>query len=550
MSLCNLLQPIDDELRREAKESLAVLETELDAIAVRTKAAELLGRNDLLEQLETLRSERCARRAVLRATLDALPHEEPEPPAAEEPESTVAVSEQTETVAVNLTPPPQVTVEPEPEPVQAAPVVEPATRKRPRSEKPRMKRGDFQKRVREFHALEKQVADVDTGSTKFEALMKSLACECRALQRVAEEIGEDSTTLDQSFDLLRDQFNDTYGDKRFFAFNSGRDQPYETWHECSEAFRLIPVAEDCLDWLADADVEPDQRKELLIGCAAVESWLYRLSDDRGMQALDSLQAELHKRVDRSRGDVWIPWWQKGQHSTDAVAAAAKQLQAEFHRLQQAVDGRARKIRSKEALADLVVAEAGEFYENFIPAVLECLAAGVAPSDKKLVELCLPYQGALEEYDAEPGVRKLREYIGKQQTLFFSKAKKHPSAIEQDLPEVPGQVAELRELLSGKAILFMGGKRQDKRVKELEKALGLGALIWPDADQFTTPSTFEKELGKADVVCYLIRWSRHSYKQVLDKAKDGGKLTAVLKAGIGKNRVIHDLHHQLIANKGQ
>jgi hypothetical protein len=96
-------------------------------------------------------------------------------------------------------------------------------------------------------------------------------------------------------------------------------------------------------------------------------------------------------------------------------------------------------------------------------------------------------------------------------------------------------------------MFVGGRRIAEKAAEVESALGV-KLLWPDADPDTLMHDFAAPAMKSDIVCYLIRWSRHGYKNVIDFARKEGKETVVIKAGIGINRLVHDIHEQLIAPK--
>ena len=123
------------------------------------------------------------------------------------------------------------------------------------------------------------------------------------------------------------------------------------------------------------------------------------------------------------------------------------------------------------------------------------------------------------------------------------------AEEPDSPELAQKKADLRALLQGKTMLFLGGnKGQGRKREDLIELLGLQDLDWPDTDNSTNPGKLTPRVPHADLVCYLIRWSRHSYKQVLDDAKRQGKMIAVLRRGLGLNTVVVDLHAQLIGQR--
>ena len=130
----------------------------------------------------------------------------------------------------------------------------------------------------------------------------------------------------------------------------------------------------------------------------------------------------------------------------------------------------------------------------------------------------------------------------------ARARKVGPIADQDIEQAPEDAVftAVKAHLAGKTVLFVGGRRIPEKKREVEQALGLKELLWPDADPDTLLHDFTAAALKADVVCYLIRWSRHSYKQVIDLAKGQGKETVVLKAGLGVNRLVHDFNEQLLA----
>jgi hypothetical protein len=226
--------------------------------------------------------------------------------------------------------------------------------------------------------------------------------------------------------------------------------------------------------------------------------------------------------------------------------AARALPARLAEVSKRVESSARKddaMGALEGLAESLDAD-GPVESTLVPAVLRCLDAGIPPSNKKLVAVCLPYRSALKEVD-DRRVAKLVEYLSKEEALLARKVGPPADADSAEEPE-DAVLAAVKAHLAGKTVLFVGGRRIPEKKREVEAALGLKELLWPDADPDTLLHDFTASALKADVVCYLIRWSRHSYKQVIDFAKAQGKETVILKAGLGVNRLVHDFNEQLVA----
>lgn len=377
--------------------------------------------------------------------------------------------------------------------------------------------------------------------------LKGLACEARALIEESAGASLDVSSLWQSIELLREEFDRINAGGSFFAFNGNRHHSAEIWTELSEAFRLLGAAEKCLDWLTGYPELPE-RPELVKLAGAAEAWIHRVNDEQGLGFTDEQQRDVHHRVeDAAGGEIYVPWWNlgDGRRPTEEVVEAARSLPARLAEISRRTESSAKKDDAMGALEGLVESlEAdGPVETTLVPAVLRCLDAGIPPSNKKLVAACLPYRSALKDVD-DRRLAKLLEYLQKEETLLV---RKFGAPVEPDLDEIPEDetLQAVKAHLAGKTVLFVGGRRIPEKKREVEQALGLKELLWPDADPDTLLHDFTASALKADVVCYLIRWSRHSYKQVLDFAKAQGKETVVLKAGLGVNRLVHDFNEQLL-----
>lgn len=430
--------------------------------------------------------------------------------------------------------------EPEPAVILPQPTVEaaPETPKTPPRETIRRNQA-FAKREREFFR------EGGTGRERL-AELKSLVCEARGLIEASADADLDPATLWQSVELLREEFDRLNPGGSFFAFAPRRSHRPSLWGELAEAFASLIPADRCLDWV-EAHPEAPERAELLRLAGAAEAWIHRLNDEYGLGFTDEQQRDVHHRVETlAAGEVYVPWWSQGENRrpTGEVVEAARALPGRFADILKRLESSARKDDAMSALEGLVqsLEAEGPVEETLIPAVIHCLDAGIPPSNKRLVGILLPYRATLKEID-DRRVAKLVEYLSKEEALL---ARRHGPPVDSDAEvKVEDQAFQaVRAHLEGRTMLFIGGRRIPEKQKEIEQALGLKALLWPDADPDTLLHDFTASVIKADIVCYLIRWSRHSYKQVIDFAKAQGKETIVLKAGVGINRVVHDVFEQL------
>lgn len=388
------------------------------------------------------------------------------------------------------------------------------------------------------------------------AELKALVCLARSLDVQAKASGVEFD-LDQALEGLSELL-DRAQPEGFFAFNRARSYPHALWQELHDAFAALAVAEEALGWLAGAQVPRPDEGKLLLGCAAAEAWIRRLAMENDLRFTDEQQIRMHRRIeeriDAIQGEtserIYVPWWKNAENGGPtigeirAAAAGLDHVLQEYHsRAEKQVVRRARE----EAMARLHNAFSSGLVDESISteelrqAVEACLEAGIAPSDKQLRALLEPYRGYLEAI-AHPQGDKLLKYLDKDALSHIAKNERLLEIEEE--PDDDTQLEELRSFLKGKTMLFVGGRCEGERKAMLTRQLGLKELIWPGSERTDDPSRFEPYLAKADVVCLLIRFSRHSYKAVLDRAKAEGKQTCVFKAGLGLRRVVSDLHAQL------
>lgn len=431
----------------------------------------------------------------------------------------------------------------EPEPVAAAQVVpEPEAPPRP---KPQPKiaghvvnrwRTDFRQECAGFEDL-----PLLTGPDQ--CRFKSTVCLGRALEEI-EPLYTDEILR------LRHHWNTQTREASFFGFNLNRNLSPEAWIELRDVYRCLAEAIDASEWLCDHEENVDATwKMILTQAASADAWLHRIID-RGLGIIDFQQSNLHDRLSslaRERG-VFVDAWKaeiNGGPRTESIVRDAKLLAESLAR---AKKGRANVARQQEAMSELgaliyTSSAESDFAERLVQLAVDCLEAGIAPSRKPLTEILVPYRQTLADAD-DPRLAKLIQYIDKSSLDLIARHRGIPEP--EDASEGDSkQLAELKQKLAGKRVLFVGGnKGQEKRRVQIEKALGLAALVWPDLEDKDGPSKVESSVVSADLVCQLIRFSRHSYKQAIDYARSLGKETAILPRGLGFNTIVHDLHNQL------
>jgi hypothetical protein len=442
-------------------------------------------------------------------------------------------------------PEPQPNPAPEPEPEREAktePSIPP--RRVPTAEQQKA----FRQMVKDTFELEKEWQAMPEGKSK-SLIARSLICMVRALREDAPFLGQDVTALDHTFEEAKKEI----GDRPFFGLNQKRNHSAATWLNLAKGYRYLTQVEEVLasDWFKGL-AEPE-RGELIDRLAAANAYLARCAVDLGLDFTDEDQNRQKKVLEKLNGKSrFIPWFkflEDAPPMADLVRAAEElgpmaanlakkqESQAERVNAQAQLDALVERISSAETPEDWV--------EQFREQVAKCLEAGIRPTNPKLRELLLPYRAYLDDLPVAQGkalVKALKQY-----ELKLLAEKQVVSDVEDPADPDPAELKAVKEYLAGKKLLLVGGQSQPARIRKLKEVLGVDA-VWPGSDKDDRAEMFRKYVDDADVVCLLIRWSRHSYAEVRKWAREQGKVTVTLKAGIGANRLVNDIYTQVIAKR--
>lgn len=166
--------------------------------------------------------------------------------------------------------------------------------------------------------------------------------------------------------------------------------------------------------------------------------------------------------------------------------------------------------------------------------------GVPPSNQGLRNQLLPMIDMLpDELATTPEFDRVLESIDQ-----FLADREEPEATV--LPETyPKVVQEVRRLLSGQAVVLIGGVRRPQSERKLEAALGASRLEWISTREHQSIAPFETAIARPDVAVVLlaIRWSSHSYEGVKTFCDTHDKLFVRLPAGYGIEQVAHQILQQ-------
>lgn len=203
------------------------------------------------------------------------------------------------------------------------------------------------------------------------------------------------------------------------------------------------------------------------------------------------------------------------------------------------DKQRRKLLGKLRHKCQVFASAAEFErealgQEIVQIVNDLVAGGIPPSSRALREPLLPIVEQLPAAgDAQPTpyglvLREIDRYLAQTATVPSPELDQEPSPA----------VRRVAELLEGKAVVLIGGDRRPASEEALRTAFRLSELIWIATPEHSSITRFEPYIARPDVALVLlaIRWSSHSYSEVIDYCNRFGKPLVRLPGGYNPNQV--------------
>jgi hypothetical protein len=171
---------------------------------------------------------------------------------------------------------------------------------------------------------------------------------------------------------------------------------------------------------------------------------------------------------------------------------------------------------------------------------ELVVSGMPPSNLELRDMLVTHVEELPEMATMPKgfqltMREIDKYL----------ASLPDKNAEADAETTSPQIAEVADMLAGKAVIIIGGDRRPFAAEALERAFLLSELIWIDTRAHESISGFEPYVARPEVAMVLlaIRWSSHSYGEVQDFCRTYGKPLVRLPGGYNPNQVAAQILEQ-------
>jgi hypothetical protein len=304
---------------------------------------------------------------------------------------------------------------------------------------------------------------------------------------------------------------------------------------------MLLVMHEVHDKLSPSSEEFAQALDLLAEAqSAVRAAVFRLEDRRidtdqqyvfnwikATAASEQIFIRRYMRVDDPADPTQ---WPSLQSRIEALDARVKE-HLERDKLRRKLLGKVRHKASVFAAAP--AAEQAVLGQEIIQIVNDLVEGGLAPSNPELREPLLPIIDDLPQPQTpapyyERVVREIDQYLAAIATEKDQAPAREPSPAVQ----------EVARLLEGKAVVLIGGDRRPASERALVEAFRLSELIWVEAREHTSITRFEPYIARPDVALVLlaIRWSSHSYSEVIEFCNRFGKPLVRLPGGYNPNQV--------------
>ncbi|CCW34971.1 hypothetical protein CTKA_00007 [Chthonomonas calidirosea] len=173
------------------------------------------------------------------------------------------------------------------------------------------------------------------------------------------------------------------------------------------------------------------------------------------------------------------------------------------------------------------------------ALLRCQSIGVSALDQRLRDALAPWVSFLE---SDPRLREvLREASMEWDRRINSDYEESTlnSAQELSAEELEAVRAETR----GKRLTLIGGLPREENRRQIQEALELAELNWPEMRPSTLLSHFEHDIQQTDIVALSLRYSRKEWRGVADICAREGKRFVLLPNGFGLVDLVKALQNQ-------
>lgn len=295
-----------------------------------------------------------------------------------------------------------------------------------------------------------------------------------------------------------------------------------------------------------------------LGLATVAQAALRNAIQALEDTVDTDQRKLFQWVEAAHAQYHLQMRRYTKRSKEAnprqAAALIQQVQELFNKIsaqRKRQNAQRRLWRNARSLAENLQADlravTAPQWQALVEAVEALVDAGIPTSSVELRNFLLPLLDQLGEQLPTPSAQHPTFTLVLREVERFLDQEPAETGETVATPEVAssGEVLQVRALLQGQRIVFIGGERRPAAEEALCNAFALKELIWLEGhDQ--TYTAFEPYVARADVsvVILALRWSRHGFGQVKEYCNHYDKLFVRLVGGYNPNQVAHVVLKQI------
>jgi hypothetical protein len=386
-------------------------------------------------------------------------------------------------------------------------------------------------------------------------LWRKAICKTRAAVEATKDSVDAKKEFEAELQNLSERATELAIDSKFFGFNMKQSVSEEGWNDLAEGFEWLSEAYSAKDWLdVTPQLDPSHRKQLVLMVGQSAQYLLDLQSRLSISANDWVTTDLlkwYKGQNKGQSAIAKPQknelrelekkWRKFKSDHERKEAQQAAMQALRKHVEHSV------LEGKEELEGEESEARKQWNLRLCELVDHCLECGVPPSNKELVSMLIEFLSTVNSICVHKEAKKIAKYV--QDQVRKDQGKFIEGLDEAVFNNVDAQLlAEMLPNLKNKQLLLIGGNKGQRERRLKLQELFQCTIEWPDMEEDTNMNLVRPLLPKADIVGYLIRFSRHHYKELMDAAKDFGKDVVFFPAGLSPNRLMFDMKRQLFGGR--
>jgi hypothetical protein len=410
---------------------------------------------------------------------------------------------------------------------------------------------------REIEQIEARLdEDCAVGEPQFLRL-KALSCRQRRAFWELEEQSAYAGGARALYGRLKARVIEEFGDRYVIPLNTNvAPSDPACWERLALRYEALATALEAFAWYREnaASLRPPEATSLLEAIGSTQQQFYRELESGFVGHHDDQQRRLYQALLDVATERRVRLESLSPDRTEAeLESWAGSLDDTWQRLR---DSQGKKGRQTACVAQLLAVTGDPSFgsSEHDPTVLRaaaeaCLEAGIPASNREVRDALLPWFAFLDgEEVLAPLVREIQKELDRRTERGALHDEEDPAG-EALSPEIQEMLAELLPFTRGKRCLFIGGDAREEKRRELEHALELSELVWPEARRTASVYDFEPEIARSDITALIVRFMRTGFKQAVDFCRTYDTRLVRLPRGLGLTRVITDFHQQLVPRAG-